>query len=191
MLAAAAILLLCGRTAAAQWTVTAFAGASAQTRTGFLDLDGVTSGSNPLFGAAAAVGGGWWTLEGDWMKGPGFLTGGGNALVRSSSLSTLTLNAILRAPRLLTLAGVRPYVSLGAGNMKVSADDVEGLFPVSASLALVSAGAGLTFPDTRRRYTLRADVRYIVSERDDAASAFGSHYMDLWRITAGVTIRLR
>ena len=146
-----------------------------------------------MAGAAATWERGWWAAETDVVFAPGFFSGSGDPpIVVSSSMLALTGSGVVRVPRRWSVAGVRPYGVVGAGAMRLRSRDLEGIFPIDAWQAIVTAGGGLSAALTSR-LAVRADARYTRSTRKapESAFAFGDVYLDFWRITAGATVTLR
>ncbi len=88
-------------------------------------------------------------------------------------------------------AGIRPYVSGGAGLLKTRVDDVDQLFDFNENAFGINAGGGIMgfFTDN---VGIRGDLRYFRAFKDTNGGTgvdltFGS--FDFWRGTIGVSFR--
>ena len=99
-------------------------------------------------------------------------------------------NLILGAP-IGGAAGVRPYVSGGAGLIRSRVADVDEFFDVDDNSFGVNVGAGV-MGFVRENFGIRGDVRYFRGVQD---AELGSGIdldlgaFDFWRGTFGVTFR--
>ena len=182
-------LLLCARDASAgDRFVAAFAGATAGTETGFIDLDGAASKRKPAVGIAA----GWWSdrwfgVEGELTLLPAFFESDGG-LVVSSRVIAANGNVLLSPWR---SGRFQPYATLGAGVLSVQISDVADVFRIDTNLPAINAGAGV-IASAGARFAVRGDVRYFRSRFDElpaAAPALGARFLHHWRISAGIVVR--
>ena len=184
-----ALTLIChSRSASASdWFVAPFAGATARTRTGFIDLDGAVSLHKVTIGAAAGwEGDRWLGIEGEVALLPAFFESD-VGLVQSSRVTTANGNVVIspwRTPR------VRPYVTIGAGVAWVHIADVADVFATSAMLPAISGGAGVHV-NLRSRFGLRGDVRYVrtrFEEPPPSTPSLGARFLQTWRISGGLVV---
>jgi hypothetical protein len=179
--------LLIPATAGAEWTAKAFAGVTAASRSGFVDLEGTTGKTKPVFGGAV----GWeWSsgfgVELELATAPSFLKGSGE-LVESGRLDTLMANATWLLPR--PSARLRTYISGSIGAARVTFDDALGAFTTTSTLAAGNVGGGLLAPLSRRAQIV-GDIRYVRSQYGEAnRGGFGEEYVAFWRAAAGVLLR--
>jgi opacity protein-like surface antigen len=184
-----ALTLIChSRSAAAStWFVAPFAGATAGTRTGFIDLDGAESLRKFTIGAAAGwQGDRWFGVEGELALLPAFFESE-IGLVKSSRVTTANGNVVISPWR---TNRVRPYVTIGAGLVRVHIADVADVFTTSATLPAINGGAGVRI-DLRSRFGLRGDVRYFRTRFDEpppSTASLGERFLQTWRISAGVVV---
>jgi len=97
------------------------------------------------FGAAVALVGDIFGIEGEWTQAPGFFQGkdqDGNDqdLVASSSAQTFTGSVIIAVPRRIAQYTLRPYFVGGAGVMRLRS--LDGRPPVSFAVASLPEWAG-------------------------------------------------
>ena len=183
----AVLALLMPATAGAEWTVKAFAGVTAASRSGFVDLEGTTGKTKPLFGGAV----GWeWSngfgVELELTTAPSFLKGSGD-LVESGRVDTVMANATWLLPR--RSARLRTYISGGIGGARVTFEDALGAFTTTSTLAAGNVGGGVLVPLLRRAQVV-GDVRYVRSQYGEAnRGGFGEEYVSYWRATGGVLLR--
>ena len=176
--------------ARADWLLIPFAGVTAGGRTGYFDPDAAVSRTKPVVGVAVTRTWRRFAAEGELALVPNFFTAGDGQLITSSSLLSLSGNAIVNLP---SLAGLRPYAVAGAGVVRVQMEHTADIFSVSEWRPVLNVGAGLLVP-VAGRLSLRGDARYTVSRRRDGAESsigFGQTYVDFWRVTAGLAIALR
>jgi len=170
--------------ARAEWLLTPFAGVTAGGRTGYFDPDGAASRSKPAFGVAVTKAWGRFAVEGEVAGVPGFFTAGEGGLITSSSLLSVSGNAIITQP----LGGLTPYAVAGIGAIRVRMQDTADVFSVSEWQPVLNVGGGLLVPVTGR-VSVRGDVRYRFSRRGDGVGStigFGTTYVDFWRVSAGL-----
>ena len=156
----AVLALLLPATVRAEWTVKAFAGVSAASRSGLVDLERAIGTTKPLFGGGV----GWeWSngfgVELELATSPSFLKGSGD-LVASGRLDTVMGNATWLLPRPSTR--LRAYVSGGIGAARITFEDALDAFTSTSTLAAGNLGGGVLVP--LRVARLVGDVRYIRSQ---------------------------
>lgn len=191
----ASILALCviaavlgtARPSHADWLLAPFAGVTAGGRTGYFDPDDAASRSKPAFGVAITRVWGRFGVEGELAGVPGFFTADEGGLISSSSLLSLSGNAVAKLP---SLGGLNPYAVAGVGAIRVRMQDAADVFSVSEWQPALTAGGGVLVPVTGR-FSVRGDARYTRSRRGNGAGSsigFGETYVDLWRLTAGLAL---
>lgn len=179
--AVALVSLLSARPAQADWLLTPFAGVS---------FGGATTGEHLTYGASVSfMSAGIFGLEIDGSIAPDLLSTDGDLDldVTDSSATTLMANIVLGAP--LGSPGVRPYVTAGAGLLRLSVDTVDEFFNTDNNSFGVNVGGGI-IAFVANNVGIRADVRYFRSLREDEVNDgvdLGS--FDFWRATLGATFR--
>jgi hypothetical protein len=172
----------------ADWIFSPVIGVGFGTATGYFDPDGAAARKKRLFGAALSkLWRSWLAIEGEAVVAPGFFTGNDAGLIEDSTLTVLTANAVFYVPRINRF---RPYGVVGAGAIHATSRDAAQLFPADRWQPIVTAGLG-SLVALHDRLGLRADLRYLRSRRDAAASSpigFGTDYLDFWRMSLGVTM---
>ena len=190
VIAALAFVAANADAAHAQWLLTPFAGVTAAGETGYFDPDDAARRSKLIAGASMARVWGRFGAEVEIASVPGFFTRGDDGLIASSGLLVMSGNAVMNLPR---LGPIRPYALAGLGAVRASIEDVGNVFPVHEWQPAVTAGVGALVPFSGR-VSLRADARFTATRRSDGAESsigFGETYVDLWRLTAGLAIRVR
>ena len=183
----AVLALLMPATAGAEWTVKAFAGVTAASRSGFVDLEGATGKTKPLVGGGL----GWeWSngfgVELELATAPSFLKGSGD-LVESGRLDTVMANATWLLPR--PSSRLRTYISGGIGAARITFEDALGAFTTTSTLGAGNVGGGVLVP-LPRRAQIGGDVRYVRSQYGAAnRGGFGEEYVGFWRAAGGVLLR--
>ena len=183
-LTAFALVLLTALPARADWLLTPYLGVT---------FGGDTEGQHITYGGSIGwMGAGVFGFEFDGAFAPDvFDTDDGVDLpIRDSNATTLMANLILGAP-IGGAAGVRPYVSGGAGLIRSRVADVDEFFDVDDNSFGVNVGAGV-MGFVRENFGIRGDVRYFRGVQD---AELGSGIdldlgaFDFWRGTFGVTFR--
>jgi outer membrane protein with beta-barrel domain len=182
--------LLGGSTAAAadEWSIAPFAGVTARTETGFIDLDGATSTRKPAIGVAAAWHARRWVgVEGDLAVLPGFFESQ-TGLVESSRVTTLSANVLIHPWQ---ARNVRPYATIGVGVVSVRVTDVADVFRTRATLGAINGGIGGEV-GLSARFGFRGDVRYFRTRFEDpppGTVAVDARFLHFWRLSTGVVVR--
>lgn len=176
-----AAVLGAARPASADWLLTPFLGVS---------FGGDTDGQHVTYGGSVAwMGAGVLGVEFDGAYAPDLLGDGGGSTRTETNAATLMANLIVGAP--LGSPGIRPYASGGAGLIRTSLRDADGLFDIDDNSFGVNVGAGV-MGFIRENIGLRGEVRYFRSIQDSDASDdidLDLGGFDFWRATAGVTFR--
>lgn len=183
-----ALMLLVPSPVNAQWVLKPFAGMTMASSHGFVDLEQTMGKSKPVVGLAF----GWQPrdvgVEVELATVPSFLKDTGELLNRGR-LVTMMANVTW-----LPLAGwrdgrVRPYVSGGAGAVRVSIDDVLGAFSSESTLAAGNVAAGITLR-LQPRFAINAEARYFRSRfGEQNVAGFGDEYVAFTRVIAGAVVR--
>ena len=188
----AALLALCvPAQAAAEWQIKPFIGLTFGGTTTFNDPELAAGKSHLVFGAAAALIGEVFGVEGDFGQVPGSFQTGDQELVISSSTRSITGNVVIAWPRRLTEYTLRPYFVGGVGVMRVVIEDnrLLGQVQVSDRVAAVDIGGGATGFITNRM-GVSWDVRHFRS----VGSAPGIFLLEdgqlsFWRANMSVVVR--
>jgi hypothetical protein len=179
-------LLMQPALARAEWTVKAFAGLTYGGSHGFVDLDGTSGRSKPVFGGAI----GWRAssigVELEVASDPKRLKGSSDLVVAGRATSVM-LNATWAMPR--RLGPIRPYLTGGIGSVRVAYEDSLDAFTSTTILAAGNVGGGVLI-QPKPRIEFVADVRYLRTRDGDASpGGFGEPYLAYWRAGAGVLFR--
>jgi hypothetical protein len=180
--------------ATAEWFVTPFIGVKFAGDARGVDLDQGAGDTKLMFGGMAAfVGEGLFGVEADFAYLPRFFEQSSGLNVSSSYVWTLMGNVILTPPRDLTGYSLRPFLSGGAGMMRVAiADvlDVLGAGGLESNEFGINIGGGAIGGLTNRT-SIRFDLRYFKTITDvdpENAGSFGSR-LSFWRGAVGITLR--
>jgi hypothetical protein len=173
---------------AQNWFVSPMVGSTLHAKTGFVDLENAVEKKKVSIG----VGGGRFIgsrfgVEGEVAWLPRFFKGDGG-LVNSSRVVTTSGNVLVQGP----IGKLRPYGTIGAGWIFVRTEDVADVFTLSSTLKALNAGGGVMAPI--KNWTLRADVRYFVSEHADPQPpipVIEDRSLRFWRVSVGVIFQLR
>jgi len=175
----------------AEWQLKPFIGLTFGGSNTLLDLDDVAGERKFMLGASATWLGNFFGVEGDIARVPGFFQTVSQQSVVSSSVTTVTGNAILTLPRKLTQYGLRPYFVAGGGVVSARIDHELALFDVDTTLKVLDVGGGATGFLTDR-VGVSWDVRYFrsVGGKEGTGLAFGKEQISFWRASMGVAVRL-
>jgi len=141
-IAAALAVLLAQPASAADRQIRPFLGVTFAGDTTIVDLESATGSPHATFGVNAAV---LWDIVGvdvDLGRTGGFFESGDKHLVLSSSVTTLTGNLVLAAPRRLTEYSLRLYFVAGGGMMRVAKVDYFDVFDIDDVVPAFDVGAG-------------------------------------------------
>ena len=192
MVALACLCLLASASESrADWFVAPFLGVKFAGDTNFVNLDQGASNSRFVFGTTAGfVGSGLLGIETDFCYYPRFFERSSGNLVARSSVLTLMGNLIVTVPRDWTGYALRPYVSGGAGYMRISVDDVADVLSFNSNRLALNVGGGAVGGLTART-DVRFDLRYFKSanEEEEQTVGFGSPSLSFWRASVGITLR--
>ena len=189
----ATLFVLAPGAASAEWQVRPFIGFTFAGSTTFVNPEKGVEGQNPIYG----VTGGWlgeiFGLEGDFGRSPGFFQSDDapTELVSSSSVLTLMGNAVVALPRRMAEYGLRPYVSGGAGLMRVNSISRLEILPTHRTLPAINIGGGVTGFLTHE-IGLSWDVRRFSTRRGEGetvGNSFGEERLTFWRATMAVAVR--
>jgi hypothetical protein len=175
--------------AQADWHLTPFAGVKFGGATTLLDLDEAAGDKKLVYGGTATwIGHGIFGLEGDVSFVPHYLEADSGPVV-SSRVTTAMGNLVVTAPLGWTRESLRPYVSGGAGLVRVRMDDAVNVFSYRRTLGGYNVGGGVVgfvTPFTGVKW----DVRYFRAWGPTGeATALGSARINFWRATMGIVFR--
>jgi hypothetical protein len=193
-LLALTLILLSAVNASAEWQIRPFFGVSFGGDTTIIDLAGAAGSPNPVIGATGALLGDVLGVEADFGFAPGFFQTGDEQLVRGNSVTMLTGNIILSAPRHRTRYTLGPYFVVGGGLLHAHIDDTFDLLPISSTLPAIDIGGGATGFLTER-IGLNWEARYFTSvgEGKVRGSSIGpqdpAEQLSFWRASMGLVIR--
>jgi opacity protein-like surface antigen len=187
-LALALVLVTPGRSAA-DWFVTPFIGLKFAGDTTLADLD--SGASNTKFSLGAVTG---WVdasvlgVEAEFGYSPRFFERSSGNLVASSHVITIMGNVVLSVPQAITGDSLRPFISGGAGLMRIGIDDAAGLLPVKSNLFGFNVGGGATGRLTDIS-SLRFELRYFQSLTDAEEAVREGTSLSFWRAGVGLMLR--
>jgi hypothetical protein len=153
--------------------------------------------SNVAFGAAVALLGDVFGVEGEWSQAPGFFQARDQTILVSSGAQTFTGSLIVAVPRTIAEYTLRPYVVAGAGVMRLRSEGKAGaqnLFPIQDSLATLDFGGGAT-GFFNERLGVSWDLRYFRSigaeeTGDPAVTTDGlAKQLSFWRANMALVLR--
>jgi hypothetical protein len=163
--------------------------------TTFITLDQDASRPSGMFGASGLFLGNIFGVEVDVAHAPRFFR---NSLALSSTLvtgarsvTTVTGNIVVAAPRRLTGYSLRPYAVAGGGIMRVRLVDWINALPLNDTLAAFDVGGGVTGFVTER-VGLNWDVRRFGSigdQLDGSGLSIGRPQVSFWRASMALAIR--
>ena len=184
-----ALLLATPATASADWLITPFAGLKFAGDTNLVDLE--SGASNTKFTLGGIVG---WIepgvpgFEADVGYSPRFFERSSGILVARSHVITVMGNVVASLPQDVTGDSLRPFISGGAGYMRIGIDDVAGLLPVNSNLFGINVGGGATGRLTALS-SLRFELRYFKSITNDEEAVREGTSLSFWRAGVGLTLR--
>jgi hypothetical protein len=149
--------------------------------------------SNVTFGAAVALVGEIFGVEGEWSQGPGFFQARGEDNLVSSGMQTFTGSVIVAMPRRITQYTLRPYFVAGAGVMRLNSEArLLDLLEIHETLAAIDLGGGAT-GFFNERVGVSWDLRYIRSvggETDPLVTIDGlAKQLSFWRANMALVLR--
>jgi hypothetical protein len=200
------LVLLTPATAMAEWQIKPALGVTLGGRTTFIDLEEAVGTPNVTFSVNGVLLGEILGIEVDFGLVPGLFDRSGRqspfaqqaieaacdeTCVKSSLVTTYTVNAVIAAPRRLSEYSLRPYIVGGGGLMRVSVTESLGLYdgvsPVNMSA--LDAGAGVTGFLTDR-LGLNWDLRWFRSLRGrQQGVSLGREKLSFWRASMALAIR--
>jgi hypothetical protein len=186
-----ALLLMCGRTASAEWQVQPFVGLTFGGSTTFVDLENASGDLNVAFGVRGVLLGEVFGIDADVGYAPGFFQSGNQQRVLTSSVSTVTGNVVIALPRRIAQYSLRPYLVGGGGLIHAHSDDALHVFNNSATLAAVDIGGGVTGFVTNR-VGLDWQVRRFSSLRGKTqfnGLTFAPAQLSFWRVSMALAFR--
>lgn len=187
---AAALLLVSPAPARADFFLTPFAGVKFSGDSRLVDLDQGASNAKFTIGAMTGVlGDGIFGVEADVAYVPRFFERSTGTLVARSHVLTMMGNVMVAVPRSVSGYSLRPFVSGGAGWMKVNIADVARILPVDTNLFGVNVGAGAVGP-LNPMLDVRFDIRWFksMSFAEETPRSPGPA-LSFWRAAVGISIR--
>jgi hypothetical protein len=205
---AVALLLVVPVNAGAEWQFKPFLGFTFEPSTTLendiehaaglsLGPDAESQSSNVAFGAAVALVGDIFGVEGEWTQAPGFFQARDQALVASSSAQTFTGSLIVAVPRRIAQYSLRPYFVAGVGVMRLRSDGqppFSALIQIQETLAAIDLGGGAT-GFFNERIGVAWDLRYIRSvggetTGDPSITTDGlAKQLSFWRANMALVLR--
>ena len=186
---ALALVLVCPPAASADWFITPFIGLKFAGDTNLVDLESGASNTKLTLGAIVGwIDPGLLGFEADVGYSPRFFERSSGALVARSHVITVMGNFVLSVPQEITGDSLRPFVSGGAGWMRIGIDDVAGLLPVKSNLFGINVGGGATGRLTDVS-SLRFELRYFKSITNDEEAVREGTSLSFWRAGVGLTLR--
>jgi hypothetical protein len=188
---ALALLLLSPGRVAAEWHFKPFAGITFGGGTRFVDIEKAVGKPNPVFGVTGLLLGNILGVEGDLASASGFFESGGQELLQSSRVTTLTGNVVVALPKRMAGYSLRPYFVGGMGLMHVNIDGRLGALTVSSTLPAMDFGGGATgFLNERLGLSWEARRFQSLGEgKIRGLSVAGGEQLSFWRATMAVTFR--
>ncbi len=186
---ALALVLMYPPAASADWFITPFIGLKFAGDTNLVDLESGASNTKLTLGAIASwMNAGVLGFEAEVGYSPRFFERSSGALVARSHVITIMGNVVLSVPQEITGDSLRPFVSGGAGLMRIGIDDVAGLLPVKSNLFGINVGGGATGRLTDVS-SLRFELRYFKSITNDEEAVREGTSLSFWRAGVGLTLR--
>jgi opacity protein-like surface antigen len=186
---ALALVLMYPTAASADWFITPFIGLKFAGETNLVDLESGASNTKLTLGAIVGwIDPGLLGFEADVGYSPRFFERSSGALVARSHVITVMGNFVLSVPQEITGDSLRPFVSGGAGWMRIGIDDVAGLLPVKSNLFGINVGGGATGRLTDVS-SLRFELRYFKSITNDEEAVREGTSLSFWRAGVGLTLR--
>lgn len=186
-LAVAVLLALVPSPAAAQWTVTAFVGATLSAESGLIDLEEALGKPHGVYGAALGWQRGWLGLDAEVARSDNFFQGSGE-LVEKGRATTVMGHVTFAVPSGFFRGAVQPFVGIGAGLVRAEQKDLLDIFTRNTSLFGANIAGGVRIR-LQPRIGLRADVRFFRTVDREAVGGFTSDYLQFWRMTTGVSFK--
>jgi opacity protein-like surface antigen len=184
------VSLLLPAVARADFFITPFAGIKFAGNASIVELDFGASNTKFTLGAMAGVlGDGIFGVEADAAYVPRFFERSSGTVVTRSHVFTLMGNVIVAVPRTITGYSLRPFISGGAGLMKVKIDDLLDILPVNSNLFGINVGGGAMGPLTNL-VDVRLELRWFKSVTSGSETpVFPGTALSFWRAAVGLTIR--
>lgn len=186
------VLAVAAPAAAGDNQVRVFFGGTFGGGTTFTEPDHAIGKPHPALGVSVVSLGNIFGLDADVAHMPGFFQNSDSAnLVVSSSVTTLTGNVVVAAPRSKTEYGVRPYLVAGGGMMRVRINDYFRVFERSRILPAFDVGAG-AIGFLTNRVGLSWELRRFQSLSGDEESGLtlsGTERLSFWRASMAFVYR--
>jgi hypothetical protein len=185
------VFLLSPSEARAEWLVMPFFGLKFAGSMAFLDLEQAESETKNVFGGSAAwLGSGILGIEADFAFVPGYFERRNAEPVWANSHIAMFSGSVLVAmPLVVTRDSLRPYLVVGAGVLRASADDIRHTFSIADSMPSMTIGGG-ALGMLSARTGVRFDLRYqrTIGQSTEPLEP-GGHKLSLWRATAAYVRR--
>jgi len=177
-------------TASAEWQLQPFLGVTLGGGTSFVDLEHAAGRPNIALGISAVLLGDLIGIEADIGHMPGFFQTGDQALLKGSSVSTLTVNVVVAMPRQRTQYTLRPYFVGGAGLLHARSDQFLPALSFAENLPAIDLGGGMTGFLTER-VGINWGVRYYrsVGQKAEGTVVVADQQLSFWRLNMGLAIR--
>ncbi len=143
------------------------------------------------FGVNTAILGEIVGIDVDVAHTPGFFQiGDPSELVIASSVTTVTANVVVSAPRRFTEYVLRPYIVGGAGVMHIRMEDVFQVFAFTETRPTIDVGVGAVGFITKR-VGVAWEVRRFqgIGAQQQNGLSLGGEKLSFWRGTMAVAVR--
>jgi hypothetical protein len=190
-LTALAALAAASPARAADKQIRPFIGTPFSGDTTFVNSDRVSGQGHLIYGVSVVTLGEILGVDVDLADAPGFFEGG-DQLIISSRVSTLTGNIVVAAPRRLTEYFLRPYFVGGGGLMRVHAEDYFDVFPVNRVFPAFDVGGGVLMFLTNTlgaSFEVRRFQNFHKESNDPGVTFVGVERVSFWR--AGISLAIR
>ena len=187
----AAVVLTATSARAADRQVRPFVGTTFAGSTTFVDLENAAGDAHVTIGVNAAVLGDVLGVDVDFSHTPGFFEGGSSNLVLKSGVTTLTGNVVIAMPRRLSEYGLRLYVVVGGGIMRVREEDNLHVYDINEVVPAMDLGVGALGFFTNRvgvAWEVRRFQR-IGGPAPLTGTSFGPEQLSFWRAHMALVIR--
>jgi hypothetical protein len=191
VMATLAALAVASPARAADKQIRPFIGATFAGNTSFVNPDRVSGQRNLIYGVSVASLGEIFGVDVDLADAPGFFEGG-DQLIISSRVTTLTGNIVIAAPRRWTEYVLRPYLVGGGGLMRVHAEDYFNVFPVNRVFPAFDVGGGVLMFMTNTlgaSFEVRRFQNFYRQSNDPGLTFVGEERVSFWR--AGISLAIR
>jgi hypothetical protein len=150
--------------------------------------------SNLVFGAAVALIGDIFGVEGEWGQAPGFFQARGQERLAASRAQTFTGSVIVAMPRRIAQYTLRPYFVAGGGVMRLNTEArLSGLLEIDETLGAIDLGGGAT-GFFNERVGVAWDLRYLRSVGGESGDSLATidglaKQLSFWRANMALVLR--